>query len=236
MAERFGSPYQVQDTHRPRSSFAPLLPRLDEFHTQNRHQHYALAHRSTLLTAEGDESVPGITSPENRPRAVHGGMPRDIDTFEHRTHSHRPIKGTDPMTEPLTTETIGATGHTGVKVRLVYDPADPHAIVVSFWDWYGRQWLNWMWDRTLLAQALKCETNGTVTGGLDALVTRVNDRTTKLTKVTRDAWWELAEVVLCTAKLASFLEETFTLVPAGQERIDLDVEALLRRPSGKTQS
>ncbi|MFC6094389.1 SsgA family sporulation/cell division regulator [Saccharothrix lopnurensis] len=131
------------------------------------------------------------------------------------------------MTEPLEIETIGVTGMTGVKVRLVYDPTDPYTIFLYVWNWYGKHWLKWVCERDLLTQALQHKTDNTVTGELDMLVTRVNSQTTKITKITRGEQLERTEVVLGRAKLASFLEKTFTLVPPGQEKIDLNVEQLL---------
>ncbi|GAB2992251.1 SsgA family sporulation/cell division regulator [Saccharothrix stipae] len=131
------------------------------------------------------------------------------------------------MSRPLVIETTGAIGLTGVKVRLAYDQADPYTILLYVWNWHGKHWLEWVCERDLLAQALKCNTDGTVTGELDMLITRVNHQTVKITKITRAERREQTEVVLGAAKLASFLDDTFTLVPRGHEQVELDVEQLL---------
>ncbi|KOX27084.1 hypothetical protein ADK67_14795 [Saccharothrix sp. NRRL B-16348] len=132
------------------------------------------------------------------------------------------------MTEPIAAQITGAIGLTGVKIELVYDPTEPYTVFMYIWNWYGKHWLEWVCERDLLAQALEADTDGTVTGELDMLITRVDDRTTKITKVTRGEWHERTEVVLGSARLTSFLKEAFALVPPGHERIELDVEQLLR--------
>ncbi|MFJ6673226.1 SsgA family sporulation/cell division regulator [Actinosynnema sp. NPDC091369] len=132
------------------------------------------------------------------------------------------------MPAPIIIDTTGAMGLTGVAVRLVYDPADPCAVVVRVRDWTVQRWVEWVFARDLLAEGLACREDGAGTGALDVVVTRINERNLKVRKVTRDRWPGWSEVVLITEVVARFLRATCALVPLGRERIDFDVEALLR--------
>ncbi|TQM79895.1 sporulation and cell division protein SsgA [Saccharothrix saharensis] len=133
------------------------------------------------------------------------------------------------MGAPIIIDTTGAMGLTGVAVRLVYDPADPCAVVVRVRDWTVRRWVEWVFARDLLVEAVACREDGAETGALDVVITRINGRNLKIRKVARDQSPGRREVVLVTEAVARFVRATCALVPLGQERIDFaDVEALLR--------
>ncbi|NUT51575.1 MAG: SsgA family sporulation/cell division regulator [Saccharothrix sp.] len=120
------------------------------------------------------------------------------------------------MPEPITVRTTGAVGVFGAAVRLVYDPADPYAVYVYVYDWTIGSEVVWVFGRDLLDAGLKLDDDGAVTGEGEVIITRVSKDTAKITRIVRGGWVE-SEVILVAARVRSFLEASYALVPPGQE-------------------
>lgn len=137
------------------------------------------------------------------------------------------------MTAPIVVKTTGAMGITGVAVRLVYDPADPYAVVVYVWNWYLRKEVRWTFARDLLDAGVTCATDQSDTGEGNVMITRVNEHTTKITNHDHNG---RNHVVLGSHHLKNFLDATYELVQRGHEQPgydDSDLAALLAQPGSR---
>lgn len=122
----------------------------------------------------------------------------------------------------MITQTVGAvqqlsSARPAVSVSLGYDAANPLAVCMAFDETRGgvTVWVEWWFARTLLADGL----DGPAGEG---------DVRVELDHTGCGVWVRLASdcgsarFLFARADLSEFLAETDTLVPLGQESVDLD--------------
>ncbi|MFJ2822002.1 SsgA family sporulation/cell division regulator [Streptomyces toxytricini] len=115
---------------------------------------------------------------------------------------------------------VAGAGRVPFLAHLYYDSTDPYTVQVQFFD-RGTALARWHFDRQMLAEGLHRRVGeGDVvfrpqrTADGDEVLMELRDHTAPDRRT--------AVVGTDTATVAEFLEQTYALVPAGTETLDLD--------------